>query len=387
MKLMKIKLDAAILIQYSIVVVKVLLIAFFGWILALLGKKVVEKIIGRVKISKNYEEFPRSVGNFVYYSIILLATVAILEVLNLKYVAEPFIDLFKKILSYIPNLIGAIVILVIGTLFANVAREFVKSAFEASGIKKLGSKYGIKDIGKIAGITVYSLVILLVAISALNALQIEAITDPAVKMLTSILNAIPNVVAALLIFTIIFLVGRAVADIISNLVNELNLDKLADEIGISSEKFKFNELIKNLFLTFVVLLGLDQAFHYLHATALYQIFNKFTVAFFKFVVAGIILFTGIYLGNIFEKRTENNVIKKFLKYTFIVISVLIALPYVGISPKIVESVVFSISIGLGIAIALAFGLGGKEIVAEFLKKLTDSKKDEKSKNEKIKEEE
>jgi predicted MFS family arabinose efflux permease len=188
-------------------------------------------------------------------------------------------------------------------------------------------------------------------------------------MLTMILSAIPRIVAAVVVFAIIFFVGKVVAQVTSRLVAELNLDELAKEVGISSDRLKFDELVKYLVLTFAVLLGLGQAFHYLQAQALYELTYTFTIVAFKIVVAGVILFTGAYLGNAFEKRTENKTIGKALKYSLVGAALFVALPYVGISPEIIEIIVLSVSLGVGLAFALAFGLGGREVAGELLRKL------------------
>ncbi len=369
------ELSTAVLTQYAITAAKAVVIAVIGWILAVVGKKVVEKITGSISVLNRHEGLPQSAGKLTYYFIILITTVAVLEVIGLKYVTEPFIDLLNKVASYLPNLIGAAVILVVGIFFAKVAKEFINSLLETFQIEELGKKYGIEDLGGAIGNLVYLFIVLFVAIAALNALQIKAITEPAISMLTTILNAIPRIVAAVVVFGIIFFVGKVVAGVTAKIVDELNIDELAKEIGISSDKLKFDELVKYLIFTFAVLLGLSQAFHYLEAEALYQLTYNFTVIAFKLVVAAVIIFAGAYLGNLFEKRTENKTLGKGIKYAFIVASILIALPYVDVSPQIIEIVVLSLSLGVGLAFALAFGLGGKEVAGELLKKLLDSNRD------------
>lgn len=294
--------------------------------------------------------------------------------MGLKYVTQPFLDLLNKVASYIPNLIGAVVILVVGFFLAKIAKEFTNSLIETLQIEELGKKYGIEDLGGALGNIVYIFVLLFVIIAALNALKISAITDPAVSMLTAILEAIPRIVAALIVFGIIFYVGKVVADITAKVVDELNIDEIAKEVGISSDKLKFSDLVRYTVLTFAVLLGLAQAFHYLEAEALYQLTYQFTVIAFKIVVASIVLFVGAYLGNLFEKKVENENLGKFVKFAFITAAVFIALPYVGVSPEVIEIVVLSVCFGVGLAFALAFGLGGKEVAAELLKKFLSSDK-------------
>ncbi len=356
-------------IPYAVVAVKVVVIAIVGWIIAALAGASVRTICERFEVLKKQKDLPKSAGDLVYYLILLATIVAVLEALGLKYVTQPFLSLLDKIGAYLPNLIGAIVIMVVGGFFAKISREFVRSLLDTFQVKEIGEKYGIEDLSGATANFVYLMVLLFVAVAALNALEIEAISKPAVAMIGSILNAIPKIVAAIIIFAVIYYVGKFVADVTSKIVDELNFDEIAKVVGISSEKLKFGELVRYIIMAFAVLLGLAQAFHYIEAQALYSITYEFTVIAFKLIVASAIIFAGAYFGSIFENRVENKEIGKVIKVAFIVAAVFIALPYVGVSGEVIEIVVFSISVGLGLAFALAFGLGGKDIAAEVLKKL------------------
>ena len=365
------------ILPYIAVVVKAVIIAVVGYVAALVGRKVTVKVLESFESLKKQHDFPKSAGNLVYYLILLITVVAVLEALGLKYVTQPFLDLLNKVASYVPNVIGATVILVVGILFAKIAKEFTNSLIETLQIEEFGRKYGIEDLGGALGNLVYIFVLLFVVIAALNALQISAITTPAVSMLSAILQAIPRIVAALIVFGIIFYVGKVIADITAKVADELNIDEIAKELGVSSDKLKFADLVKYTILTFAVLLGLSQAFHYLKAEALYNLTYEFTLVAFKIVVATVILFAGAYLGGLFEKRVESETIGKTVKFAFVVAAIFIALPYVGVSPEVVEIVVFSICLGVGLAFALAFGLGGKDVAAELLRKLLSSDRSEK----------
>ena len=368
-------MDINTLIPYGIAVVKAVVVAFIGWIIAVVGRKITVSILNQFESLKKQKELVKSAGNLVYYLILLITVVAVLEALGLKYVTQPFLDLLNKIAGYIPNIIGATIILIVGVFLARIAKEFTNALVETVRLEEFAKKYGIEDLGGALGNLVYVFVLLFVVISALNALQIESITKPATAMLSSILNAIPKIAAAIIIFGIAFYIGKVLADIAANIVDELNIDEIAKEIGISSEKRKFADLVRYLVIAFAVLIGLTQAFNYLNAEALYRITYSFTLISFKLVVAIAILFAGLYFGNLIEKRVENEKLGKVLKFAFAVAAVFIALPYVGISPEIIEIVVLSISLGFGIAFAIAFGIGGKEVAAELLRKLVQDKEE------------
>jgi hypothetical protein len=363
------------LVPYSLLTLKAFLILVIGWIIAVISRNLIVSLLRKIKFFKEQEGVCESTGNLVYYFILLITSVAVLEVFGLKYVTQPLIDLLNKIAVYIPNVIGASIILVVGVLFARVAKEFTKSLLEAFQVENLSRKYQLGNLKDLGANIVYFVILLFVIVASLNALQLEAITEPAVSMLNSILLAIPKIIAASIVFLITYYIGKVIADMVIKIIDDLNIKGFINEIGLSHDKLEFEKLVRYLILSFVVLIGLSQAFSYLDARALYDITYTFIHIAFKLLVASIIVLTGVYFGNLFEKRVENKNLGKILKVSFIVASLILSLPYIGISSEIVEVMVLSISLGVGLAFALAFGLGGKEVASEMLKNLLNRKKD------------
>ncbi len=362
-------------LPYGVATLKAILLLIIGWIVATLSRSLIKKGLSKIAALQNQEAFIKSAGNLVYYLVLLITLVGVLELLGLKYVTQPFLDFLNRITAYLPNIIGALVILVIGVLFAKIAKEFITSLAETFKIKEFGKKYNLENIGNAAGNIVYLIILIFVIIAALNALEIQAITQPAVLMLSVILKAIPKIIAAGVVFIIAYYIGKILSDIGAKVVEDLNLNKIAENAGLSSDKVSLSSLVKYLILTFAILLGLAQAFNYLEARALYQLVYQFILIAFKITVASIILVIGMYLGNIFDKRVENRIFGKVIKISFLLAAVFIALPYIGVSPRIVEIVVFSISIGIGVAFAIAFGLGGRKIAEDLLKKFFEKNED------------
>ena len=67
-------------------------------------------------------------ARLVFWVIFAVGFLASLEVLGLSKV----VDLFNQVLAYVPNVAGALVILVVGLLLANFLRDTVKAAVTAS---------------------------------------------------------------------------------------------------------------------------------------------------------------------------------------------------------------------------------------------------------------
>ncbi len=363
-----------------IVILKAIGIGLVGFGIAILLKKFIVNVLTKVEFLKNEEKFLISLGKLVYYFVLLITMIALLEVLGLKYITQPFIDLINQVMVYIPNIIGAGIILFLGILFSKIAKEFVKSLLTTLQVDEFGKKYKIDNISTVVANIVYLVLVLLVILASLNTLQITIITQPATEMIASILLTLPKIIAAALVFGIIFFIGKFFAEIVANIADDLEIDELAKEAGISSQRLKFRELVKYVIMTFVVLIGLSQAFDYIDAKALYTLTQNFIEILFKVIIASVIIFAGAYLGTQLQKRLDNRNLGIFIKTALIILSVILSLPYLGIAPNVVYSLVFAISIGVGLAFALAFGLGGKDVAKEILEDILRKNKKLNSEN-------
>ena len=86
-------------------------------------------------------------------------------------------------------------------------------------------------LSRIAGQLVFALILIVVSISALQVLGIEAIAEPATQMLTLILNAIPSVIAAALLLGIGYLISRFVAPLLESTLQGLGTDRVLADLG------------------------------------------------------------------------------------------------------------------------------------------------------------
>ena len=359
-----------------IIILKAIAIALIGFGLASILRAAATKGLSKIKQLKDEKEFIQSLGNLVYYFVLLITVVAVLETIGLKYITKPFIDLLNEVMSYIPNIIGAGIILFIGILLAKIAKDFTKSLLITFKIDDFAKKYNIENLSGLVSNFVYLFLVLFVIMASLNALNITVISKPATDMISSILLAIPKIVAAAIVFGIIFFVGKLVAEIVAKILDDLNVDELAKEIGISSDRFKFQSLVKSVIITFATLIGLSQAFDYIEAESLYELTQSFIQIFFKVLVASAIIFAALYIGKQIEEKVQNKSIGRIVRIGLILMATLLVLPFVGIAPEIITTLVLALSLGVGMAFALAFGLGGKDVAHKILEDMFVKKKED-----------
>jgi len=121
---------------------------------------------------------------------------------------QPVQSFFNQLLGFLPNLLAALLILVLGWLIAKVIESVVVRFLKAVWLDRLAeqiqiagvlAKGGIKrKLSELVGMLVYWLVMLAVLIATLNALQLTV----AAQLLEQIVTFLPNVIAAIFILIV-----------------------------------------------------------------------------------------------------------------------------------------------------------------------------------------
>ncbi|HZO29154.1 MAG TPA: mechanosensitive ion channel, partial [Chloroflexota bacterium] len=220
-----------------------------------------------------------ALGDVVYWLVFLLFLPAILGVLNLGGILEPIQVMLTRMLAYLPNVVAAGLILLVGWFVARIVRRIVTGLLAASGADRLGERVGLSQVlgrqtlSGLVGLVVYIFILVPVLISALNALQIEAVTGPATNMLDTFLAAIPNIFAAAVVLAIAYVVGRLVSGLVTNLLAGIGFDTVPARLGLTSgtptvSRRTPSEIAGILVLVAVMLFATVEAFRLLNFTAL-----------------------------------------------------------------------------------------------------------------------
>jgi len=361
-----------------------------------------------------------TIGNALYWFIFLLFLPAILSTLGLEGTLLPVQQLLNEILAILPNILAAIVIAAVGWLVAQVVRRIVTNLLSAAGADRLGSRFGLRatpggqSLSWILGTIVYVLILIPTAIAALNALQIEAISAPAIAMLNQILSALPKIFTAGLILTIAYVLGQFLSDLVTNILTSIGFNNIFQWIGVPSPRSARrapgtarddlgfppapppttgpetrlqatpvatrtpSELVGIIVLVGVMLFATVAAVDVLEIDALTAIVSGIVVIAGR-ILAGLIVFAiGLYLANLAFNLIISSGSRqaKFLAQTariaIIALVIPMALQQMGIAGNIVN-LAFGLLLGaIAVAIALAFGLGGRDIAAGQVREWLDS---------------
>ena len=159
----------------------------------------------------------------------MLAEIAQTESNNL--IAEPIRQMLTRIMAYLPVLLGALLILLIGWLVASAIKRIVNWLLKTAHFDTLADKAGISDVLKKGelGISarelisrlVYWLIMILVLVMTVDALGLPKSSD----VLASLFAYVPKVIAALLVLIVALFLASFVSGIVRMAAGNANLPK------------------------------------------------------------------------------------------------------------------------------------------------------------------
>jgi len=320
-----------------------------------------------------------SLATVVYWFVFLLFLPAILKALGVQAIADPIQAVFTEFFSYIPNIFGAAITLLIGWFVARVVRQIVSNLLAALGSDSFGERLGLsgeRSLSKMVGAILYTFILLFAIISALDSLNIEAISQPATLMLTTLIDSLPSIFGAALVLVISFYIGRMIANLIVDLLRGVGFDDIPAKLGLSwSGTRQPADLLGTLIIIGVMLVASLSAAELLGSSFLSDILATFIGFGGQLVLAVIIFAIGLYLANLVRNLilaaagVQANFTATMARVAILVLTTAMALRQLGIANDIVN-MAFGIMLGaLGVATALAFGLGSREIAGREVERL------------------
>ncbi len=348
-----------------------------AWLLATVARKGVTLALGATKLddrlstAAGMRPVSQSLGNVLYWLIILLFLPAVLGALQLQGLLSPVQNMVEEILAMLPNVLGAVLIGVVGWFVAKILRDLVTNLLSAGGADGLGEKAGLQgtmSLSRLLGLVVYVFVLVPALIAALQALQIEAIAAPATSMLETLMVAIPNIFAAGLILAIAYFVGRLVAELVGNLLGGMGFDRIPETLGFGSAfpaAMSPSHLVARLTLFAIMLFASVEAANRLGFTQVSELVSTF-LQFGGEVLLGLVIITlGIWISNVAHAAISRlhagqPFLASLARFGIIGMVLAMGLRGMGLADDIVN-LAFGLTLGsVAVAVALSFGLGGRE---------------------------
>ncbi|MDH5512290.1 MAG: mechanosensitive ion channel, partial [Gammaproteobacteria bacterium] len=267
---------------------------------------------------------------------------------------------------------AAVVIGFVGWLVAKVLRGLVVNLLAAAGADEAGHKAGLEQqvqISRVVGTLVFIFVFIPTLIAALDALQIEAVSRPATNMLTEILDAVPQLVAAALILVVTWYVAKFASSLVARLLNSIGLDAVPEKIGLGATFTKGpkpSALIGMLIMFFAMLFATVEAANQLQFSQVRDLVTSFISFGGNILLGAVILLIGFWLASLAYTAItraggkESKSLGSIARIAILGLVIAMGLRAMGIADEIVN-IAFGLSFGaVAVAVALSFGLGGRE---------------------------
>src|SRR5699024_5779998 len=148
----------------------------------------IQQLFFKIKLADTQEEvkkFMQTLGQVAFYLILLMVIPGILDALNISGVSQPFSSLLSNILIFIPKLLAAALVFVVGWFVAKIIKGIVVNLLEAVGSERLIARLRLQSLfegtsfAMFVGNLVFVVIIILTTIVSLERLELTGITDPA----------------------------------------------------------------------------------------------------------------------------------------------------------------------------------------------------------------
>jgi hypothetical protein len=387
-------------------IVIAILILVATWIVARVVKWVLQKAIDRTPALRKHITGPREetvghqIGTIAKLIIWLVGIMAALQFLGFPQILAPINELVNEIFSFLPHLIAAGLIFFVGLVVARIVQRLVETVLIAANVDGLLARVGIgstegtmrsdpaavppgaapaatrASIARAAGILVFALIIIPVAIAALQALEISSIAGPATDMLNDILAAIPRILGAALWFGIAFVIARFLKTIIEAILPPTGFDDAIRSTGVLPPSAFPSRIVANIAMIAVILAGSIEAAKLLGGDEIAIFLAQVTALGSKVIFGSLIIVVGIFLARIIANLVgsgtgEGGYAQTIIRYAIIALFTAIGLTFMGLADQIVI-LAFGLILGsAAVATALAFGLGGRDAAARVLERWAD----------------
>ncbi|MDN6257336.1 MAG: mechanosensitive ion channel, partial [Tetragenococcus halophilus] len=229
----------------------------------------------------------------------------------------------------------------------------------------------------------YFLIIIPIALIALETLNINTIAEPISSVLNTILAAIPHIVVAAVLLGVGLVLAKFSGQVVGDLLKGTGINKysktIEDNTNMSFDLAKLSGQI----VSFVVgLLFFVEALNALQLDILNMVGSAIIAYIPNLIIAAIILVAvfvgGDFVGNAISKATKSGLAGAIFKFALIIFGIFMALEQLDFATAIVQQAFVLILGAAAVAFAIAFGIGGRDFAKRQLDKADqkiDSEKD------------
>lgn len=380
-------------------VVMALLLLILAWIVAAIVRTIIQKglvklglgtALGKTPIVEGKDKADdaiRSIGKIAYYIVFILFIPSILDALNMSSVSEPITNMVNQILGFLPNLLAAAIIIIVGIFVAKLVRMLVFKFLQSLNIDKWFNKVNpdaVDDsaseksdtLAHLLANILFVIVLIPIIVVALEALHVETISGPIVAVLDQVLMMIPNVLVAIVLLVVGYYIAKFIGAFLTNILKRTGINNVYNVLGVKDANnpgFDMAQVVGVSVKILIILFFTVEALHVLQLEVLNTI-GSAIILYLPFLLSALlILGVGIFFGNLLSnlimKYFNNKLSAILVKYLIIVFAVFMTLNQLRFAPSIVNLAFVLILGSLAVAFAIAFGIGGRDFARKQLERM------------------
>lgn len=386
----------------SLLQAAVILIAY--WILATMVRAGLTKVLALAKFDDRAGKYfsPReedgkaigpssTLGRLAFYLILLFGLPPFLEALGQTAMVLPLTNMLEKSLTFLPNIVAAVILFFIGKLVATIVREIVGNFLAASGVDGsiekmgLGRALGSRRLSEIVASIVYFFILISISVAAIDALKITAISEPVTTTLGSLLAALPLLFVAVVVLSIGYVIARAVGRFVEAFLVNIDFDHYPERFGLTfmspgEGRKPLSAICGIVVMSIIMVLTIEQALASLQLERLSTMIGSL-VAYLPSLLAGVaIVLVTLSLASYVKRLildalgdgTQAKISALVAWSGILFLGISMGLAQLGLGEDIVRIVVAATLFGAALAIGLAFGLGGQEKARKLLEQVDGS---------------
>ena len=227
-------------------IIAAVLVIIFGLFLARLAEQLLKIVLKKTKIDSLQEKYVSSadeksafstiIAKIVYVLILIVFVVAALQVLHLEGVAQPATEMLSIIITFIPRLFAAVIVILVGIFLARLVGGLLDGVLKSAGLDEKTSKImpknaegkAVLSVSNLCSVIVKVLIVVFFVVSGINILGVETLTIIG----TAIIGYLPNILAAVIILIVAWILAAKASEAILKTNEDSSELALAAKVAI-----------------------------------------------------------------------------------------------------------------------------------------------------------
>lgn len=219
-----------------------LAIFIIGWFAAAIVKAGARKGLSALRLNARFSgttgkpvDIEGVIALSLFWLVMLLTLAAVFNALNLALVSGSFAALTTQLFEYAPRVLGALLLALLAWLIATLVRGLTQKLLDKTTLDETLSEHAnISPISDSLSNALFWLVVLLFVPAILGTLQMDGLLLPLREMTVKALDILPNIVAALVIGGMGWIVATVLRNLTSNLLRSAGFDQIGTRAGLAS---------------------------------------------------------------------------------------------------------------------------------------------------------